>query len=158
VKRLLIGVSILVLTLVAAGVMSAQSDPRIGTWKLNVAKSKFDAAATRKSEARTYESSGDTITMHAEVVNGDGSKQVYGVTEKTDGKDYPYTGQIPGGAETVSIKGGGNSFTSESKKGGKVLYTTRETFSKDGKVMTFTVKGSDANGQSINSVRVYDKQ
>jgi hypothetical protein len=134
--------------------MSAQSDPRIGTWKLNVAKSK----TTRQSETRTYESSGDSITMHTEVVNGDGSKQVYGYTGKTDGKDNPYTGQQPGGAETLSIKRSGNTFTAENKKGGKLLFTTRATVSKDGKVMTLTNKGTDANGQPVNSVLVYDKQ
>ena len=66
-KRLLIGVSVFVLTLSAAGVTSAQSDPRIGTWTLNVAKSKQTATPSRKSETRTYESSGDNVTMHSEV-------------------------------------------------------------------------------------------
>jgi len=155
-KRLLIGVSVFVLTLAAAGVISAQSDPRIGTWKLNVAKSK--GTNTPQSETRTYESSGDNITLHTEVLNNDGSKQVYGYTGKPDGKDYPWTGQPPGGAEAISVKGVGNTFAAESKKGGKSLFTTKVTFSKDGKVMTQTNKGTDANGQSMNSVRVYDKQ
>ena len=155
-KQLLIGVSVFVLTLAVAGVLSAQSDRRIGTWKLNVAKS--SGAAPRKSETRTYEASGDTITMHSEVVNSDGSKQAYGVTEKTDGKDNPFTGQPPGGAETTSVKRVGKTFISENKKGGKLLFTARETLSNDGKVMTFTTKGTDANGQPVSSVRVYEKQ
>jgi hypothetical protein len=155
-KRLLIGVSVFVLTLAAAGVISAQSDPRIGTWKLNVAKTK--TTPPRTSETRTYESSGDSITMHDEIIFSDGSKQVYGVTGKADGKDYPYTGQPPAGAESQSVKHVGNTFTDEGKKGSKLLFTTRVTFSKDGKVMTLTSKGTDANGQPINNVRVYDKQ
>jgi hypothetical protein len=156
-KRFFTVISVVVLALAATGVMSAQSDPRIGTWKLNVAKSKSDAPLA-KSATRTYESSGDSITMHTEAINSDGSKQVYGYTGKPDGKDYPYTGQLPGGAETISGKRAGNTFTAESKKGGKLLFTTRVTFSNDGKVMTFTTKGTGANGQSLNSVLVYDKQ
>jgi hypothetical protein len=156
-KRLFSIVAVGVLIFTTANLVLAQSDPRIGTWKLNVAKSTSDGPP-RKSETRTYESSGDSITMHTEVINSDGSKQVYGYTGKLDGKDYPYTGQQPGGAETISVKRVGKGTTAESKKGGKLLFTSESTFSNDGKVMTITTKGTDAKGQSANSVRVYDKQ
>ena len=156
-KRFFTMVAVCILIFTTASLVLAQSDPRVGTWKLNTAKSKSDAPP-RKSETRTYQSSGDSIMMHAEVMNNDGSKQVYGYTGKLDGKDYPYTGQQPGGAETLSVKRVGNIFNPESKKGGKVLFTTKSTFSNDGKVMTLTTKGTDAKGQSANSVRVYDKQ
>jgi hypothetical protein len=157
-KRLLTILSVSVLALIVSSAISAQSsqsDPRIGTWKLNVAKSKENA---RKSETRTYTPSGDSVTVHIEIANGDGSTQVYGYTGKSDGKDYPWTGTVPGGAETVSVTRAGNTFTSESKKAGKLLYTTTITFSADGKVMTLTTKGTDADGKSIDAVRVYDKQ
>lgn len=156
-KRLFTGITVFVLALAAAGVMSAQSDPRVGTWKLDAEKSKSDALP-RQSETRTHQASGDTITMHAEVVNADGSKQSYGYTGKADGKDSPYTGQPPGGAEMISVKRMGNAFTAESKKAGKALFTTTVKFSNDGKVMTLTTKGKTATGQSANGVRVYNKQ
>jgi len=157
-KRFLTVLSVAILALVVSSVISAQSsqsDPRIGTWKLNVAKSKDN---TRKSDTRTYTQAGDGITVHIEIVNSDGSTQVYGYTGKSDGKDYPWTGQVPGGAETNSVKRVGNTFTSEAKKGGKLLFTTRTTFSADGKVMTLTTEGTDASGKPINAIRVYDKQ
>jgi hypothetical protein len=157
-RRFLTVLSISGLGLIIATAMLAQSsqnDPRIGAWKLNVAKSKDN---TRKSDMRTYTQSGDSVTAHIEVVNNDGSTQVYGYTGKSDGKDYPWTGQVPSGAETVSVKRVGNTFTSESKKGGKLLFTTRTTFSAAGKVMTLTTRGTDADGKSIDAVRVYDKQ
>ena len=52
--RLLRSLSVFVLVLTFTGLASGQSDARIGTWKLNVAKSKFDPAAVRKSETRTW--------------------------------------------------------------------------------------------------------
>ena len=79
-------------------------------------------------------------------------------TDYSDGKGYPWTGQVPGGAETVSVTRAGNTLTSESKKGGRLLFTTRITFSADGKVMTLTTKGTDADGKPVDAVRVYDKQ
>ena len=157
-KRLLTVLSVPILALIVSTAISAQSsqsDPRIGTWKLNVAKSKDN---TRKSDTRTYTQSDDSVTVHIEIVNSDGSTQVYGYTGKSDGKDYPWTGQVPGGAETNSVKRVGNTFTAESKKGSKLLFTTRTTFSADGKVMTLTTKGTDADGKPIDAVRVYDKQ
>jgi len=157
-KRLLTVLSVCVLALIVSSAVSAQSsqsDPRIGTWKLNVAKSKD---STRKSDIRTYTQSGDSVTVNIEIVNSDGSKQTYGYTGKADGKDYPWTGQVPGGAETVSIKRVGNTFVAEGKKGGKVLFTTKITFSDEGKVMTLTTKGQGADGKPIDAVRVYDKQ
>jgi hypothetical protein len=157
-KRLLAVLSVSILGLIVSSAISAQSsqsDPRIGTWKLNVAKSNDN---TRKSDTRTYTQSGDSVTAHIEVVNADGSTQVYGYTGKADGKDYSWTGKVPGGAETNSTKRVGNTFTSEAKKGGKLLFTTKTTFSDDGKVMTLTTTGVDADGKPIHATRVYDKQ
>jgi hypothetical protein len=157
-KRLLTVLSVSVLALIVSSTISAQSsqsDPRIGTWKLDVAKSKDN---TRKSDTRTYTQTGDSVTVHIEIVNADGSTQAYGYTGKADGKDYPWTGQVPGGAETVSIERVGNTFIAQGKKRGKVLFTTKTTFSDDGKVMTLTTRGTDADGKSIDAVRVYDKQ
>jgi|SRR5215472_83361 len=157
-RRLLPALSIFVLALIVSTALSAQSsqnDPHIGTWKLNVAKSK---GYSHKSETRTYKESGDGLTAHVEIVNSDGSTLIYGYTAKLDGKDYPFTGQVPSGAETLSVKRSGNTFTAESKKAGKVLFTTTTTFSDEGKVMTATNKATDADGKPIETVRVYDKQ
>jgi hypothetical protein len=157
-KRLLMVLSVPVLALIVSSAISAQSsqsDPRVGTWKLDVAKSKD---STRKSDTRSYTQSGDSVTVHIEIVNSDGSTQTYGYTGKADGKDYPWTGQVPGGATTVSVKRIGNTFIAEGKKGGKLLFTTKTTFSDDGKVMTLTTKGTGADGKPIDAVRVYDKQ
>lgn len=154
-KRTLIVLSVLVFCMVAARAVSAQSDPRIGTWKLNVEKSKGN---TRTSETRTYMQSGDGVTVSVEYMNRDGSKHSYGMTETPDGKDYPFNGEGPGGAETISVKQVGSVFAAEGKKGGKLLFKTKVTFSDDGKVMTLATKGSDANGHPFDNVRVYDKQ
>jgi hypothetical protein len=65
-KRILVLVSILALSLVASGVLLAQQDSLfVGTWKLNVAKSKFTGSQPPKSETRT------------EVAQGDGCKVTY---------------------------------------------------------------------------------
>ena len=44
------------------------------------------------------------------------------------------------------------------KKAGKVVSTVKRNVSKDGKVMTLTAAGTNANGEKVNNVIVYDKQ
>jgi hypothetical protein len=158
-KRLFTVFAVSVLVLTASGLVLAQSDSHIGTWKLNVAKSKFDPGPPIKSETRTYESTGDGYKFNGERVNADGSTATYGFTVKYDGKDYSIVGQDTYGADTLNVKLiDANHIASTSKKGGKVLYTSRVVVSQDGKVMTLTSKGTNASGQSFNNVAVYDKE
>jgi hypothetical protein len=156
--RLLNILTVFVLVSAAIGLASAQSDPRIGTWKLDIEKSKFAPAAARTGETRTYKLSGGAVMAHVEGTSSNGSKDKYSYDATPDGKDHPYITGNPGGADALSGKRKGNGFTFDNKKGGKVLYTVTATFSPDGRVMTLTTKGMNAAGQSINSVRVYDKQ
>jgi hypothetical protein len=53
-----------------------------------------------------------------------------------------------------------NAFTSEftQKKAGKVVGTGRRVISKDDKVMTITIKGTNAKGQALTDVEVFEKR
>ena len=44
------------------------------------------------------------------------------------------------------------------KTAGKIVLISTNELSNDGKTMTITTKGVNASGQSVNDVRVYDKQ
>ena len=157
-KRFFTIFSVVVLVLAAAGLVFAQTDAHMGTWKLNVAKSKFDPGPPAKSETRTYESTGDGYKFSGERVAADGSTHPEGFTVKYGGKDSPITGDAAG-SDTVNVKLiDANHIDSTSKKDGKALYTSKVVVSKDGKVMTITSKGTNANGQQFNNVAVYDKQ
>jgi hypothetical protein len=149
-----------VLAAVASGTVMAQSDPLLGTWKLNVAKSKFDPAMpSPKSMTRTVMAHGDSVMYSNEGVAADGKAITYGFTVKFDGKDYATTGTMPGGADMISIKKvDANHYEATLKKGGKVVGSASVEISKDGKVTTVATKTMDASGKSVNSTSVYDKQ
>ena len=150
--------SVVVLVLVGAGLVFAQTDAHMGTWKLNVAKSKFAPGPSIKSETRTYEPTSDGYKFSGERVDADGSTHPEAFAVKYDGKDYPTTGD-PSGADTLNVKLiDANHIDSTGKKEGKVVSTVTIVVSKDGKVMTMTSKGKNAKGQSINNVLVYNKQ
>jgi hypothetical protein len=160
-KRLLRLSAALSLVLAASAAMLAQTqkDAHIGTWKLNVAKSKFNPGPGYKSETRTYTPTADGYKFEGERVNPDGSTQKYGFTVKYDNKDYPVTGKDPGGADTIAVKlVDASNIESTSKKGRDVLYTSKVVVSQDGKVMTITTNGKNPDGEPFDNIQVYDRQ
>ena len=62
--------------------------------------------------------------------------------------------------DTIAIKQvNANTLTfTQKKKGGKYNVTGRSVVSKDGKTVTSTVKGTNAQGQAYNATIVYEKQ
>ena len=145
----------LALCFVAAAVSFA-SDPNMGTWKLNEAKSKFPAGAP-KNHTVVYEAAGDSVKVTVDGTDGSGKPTHNEWTGKFDGKDYPLTGDP--GADTRSYKKVDDRTTElTNKKGGKVTVTGRIVVSADGKSRTVTVSGTDAMGKKVTSTAVYDKQ
>jgi hypothetical protein len=160
VKRLLVFATVVALSLVTSGMLLAQSNPQLGTWKLNVAKSKYVGTQAPKSQTRTYEAQGDAVKVSRDGIAGDGSRINYTNTSKYDGTDSPISGMgAPNGADTIANKRiDSDTITYTLKKAGKVVQTGRIVVSKDGKVMTIISKGTNAQGQPTSSTAVYDKQ
>jgi hypothetical protein len=143
------------LCLVAAAVAFA-SNPYIGTWKLNEAKSKIPASAP-KNITVVYEAAGDSIKVTVDGIDGAGKPTHNEWTGKFDGKDYPLTGDPTADTRTYK-KINDNTAELTNKKDGKVVLSGRIVVSADGKTRTVTASGTDANGKKIKSTTVYDKQ
>ena len=134
-------------------VVGAQPNPRIGTWKLDVAHSTFQQGQAPGSETRTYLATDDGgIQMAADVVLPSGTKQPTGYRARYDGKDHPYSGAA---GDTIAISGDGWASDSTIKSAGHVKQTTHSVISKDGKTMTLVTK--TASGRPV-STRIYHKQ
>ena len=131
----------------------AQANPRIGVWKLDVAKSTYQQGTAPASETRTFLATDDGgIQMTGDVVLVSGTKQPTGYRAKYDGKDHPFTGTA---GDSIAITGDGWASDSTIKSVGKVTQTSHTVVSKDGKTMTVTTR--TAGGRAVNT-RVYDKQ
>ena len=132
------------------------SNPNMGTWKLNEAKSKIPAMAP-KNNTVVYEAAGDSVKVTVDGTDGAGKPAHNEWTGKFDGKDYPLTGDPS--ADTRSYKKIDDRTTElTNKKDGKVTATGRIVVSADGKSRTVTVSGTDPNGKKVNYTAVYDKQ
>ena len=145
---------------VLAGSILAQSTVFVGTWKLNLEKSKYPAGMAPKSLTRTITADGDNVTYKFEGEGPDGSALSYGWTCKYDGSDAEVTGTgAPMGMDQISIKQLNSHMLSATlKKGGKTIGTSTATVSHDGKTLTLNTKGTDANGKPMRVTQVYDKQ
>jgi hypothetical protein len=51
-----------------------------------------------------------------------------------------------------------NTIEATLKKGGKVVQTTKAVLSNNGKVRTLTTTGTNAKGQKVNNVAVFERQ
>jgi hypothetical protein len=135
----------------------AQSNLLGATWKLNLAKSKFSPGPAPRSSTLTYEAVGQGFRGKNEIVDAQGNSRKVVVDIFFDGKSYPVTGAPAFDASSFKII---NDSTVEATrtKAGKVIQTMTRVLSADGKTLTFTTTGMNANGQQINDVAVYDKQ
>jgi hypothetical protein len=133
------------------------ADPAIGTWTLNVEKSKFTPGPGPKSGTRTYAQTADGVALTYSGVAADGSPISGQSTFKYDGKDYPMTGSPD--FDTISLKRvNATTVKSVQKKNGTVIGWTTRSVSAHGKVLTLSSKGKNAKGAPFHSVAVYDKQ
>jgi hypothetical protein len=157
VLRLLIVGVVLGIGGVATVSADAAADPIDGTWKLNVAKSKFSPGPALQSQTRTYAETTQGVALTFSGVAADGSHTSGQSTYKYDGKDYPLTGSPNYDAISLT-RIDANTVKSVQKRAGKEVGSTTRTISKDGKTMTLASTGTSAKGSPYNDVLVFDRQ
>jgi hypothetical protein len=136
----------------------AQSNPLIGTWKINLAKSKYSPGPAPRSGTTIFEAVGQGLKITAEGIDAQGkpTKTDFGAIS-FDGKSYPVTGAPAYDASSYK-QVNASTFESTRTKAGKVIQTVTIVLSADGKSRTVTTTGVDEKGQQINNVAFYDKQ
>lgn len=141
-------------------VIAFGADNTLGTWKYNTAKSKRGPRVSPITNLTVIREAADGgVRNSANGERADGSKINDSYTAKYDGKEVAMTGTGLTWDTTAIKKVNANTITEErSKKGGKYHSTVRTVISADGKMMTSTAKGTDADGKAFTAVAVFDKQ
>ena len=140
----------------SVAVCFAASDPHMGTWKLNEAKSKIGAGAP-KNHTVVYSAVGDKVKVTVDGTGADGKPTHSEWTGNYDGKDYPVTGNAADDSRSYT-KVNDRTLRFTGKKGGKTVMTGEVVVSADGKTRTVTTSGTDAAGKKYTSTVVYDKK
>jgi hypothetical protein len=147
---------LLLVTFLVGATLCLAADLNLGTWKLNEAKSKIDAGASKNLTVK-YEMMGDSVMATVDGVDGQGKPTHNEWMGKFDGKDYAVTGDPTSDMRSIK-KIDDHTLELTVKKGGKVTITGKIVVAADGKSRTLTATGTDAAGKKIQSVSVYDKQ
>jgi hypothetical protein len=135
----------------------AQSNPWLGMWKLNLAKSTYPPGQAPRSSTYNFQVTGANLTNTVETV------EAAGTTTKTvnphiyDGQVHPLTDN-PNADTRSYTRVDANTVISASMKAGKLAQVTTIVLSQDGRTITTTGRGIDGRGQQVNSIAVYDKQ
>jgi hypothetical protein len=150
-----LGAGVLTVAVLAA---AQTKDPFVGTWKLNIAKSTYSPGPAPKSATTAYAVEGKGYKVSVKMEPATGPVQQWSYTSNLDGKDSPITGNNPNADMVAAKRIDTNTLEIVYKKDGKVTTTQKNVVAADGKTRTVTTTGTDAQGQKLNNVAVYEKQ
>jgi hypothetical protein len=134
----------------------AQSSSLIGTWKLNLDKSKLVGPSPR-SATLTYTQDGQNIRLTAQGIDAQGNSTTTVFMHIYDGMPHPTTGS-PFYDASAYTRVDENTLIVARFKAGKLVLTGSLVVSQDGKTLTGPQTGIQADGQSGDTIQVYDKQ
>ena len=155
-KSLLVGALAVCAVMVFSSSVLLAADNWVGTWKLNVEKSKFSPGPAPKSLTLKFDASQGGIKFSSDGVNAEGKATHTAFSSKYDGKEVPYEGN-PDADMASPKKIDDNTYENVWKKGGKVTVTAKVVVSKDGKTLTVSQTGKNAKGETVNTTGVYEK-
>jgi len=156
-RKLLLVCALAVCGLLISGSLALADDHWVGTWKLNAEKSKYSPGPAPKSMTLKFEATPEGIKLTSEGVDAEGKATKGGYASKFDGKEVTMAGN-PNADTAAPKKIDDNSYSNTWKKAGKVTITTKGVVSPDGKTLTITQTGTDAQGRPVNSTAVFEKQ
>lgn len=150
---------ILSFTLLAAMLFASPAfaaDPIVGTWTLDVAKSKFSPDAALVAATRTYSEADGLYTLDQKLTSADG-KETSLRTKYRDGKEEKQTATRFVDA-TVARKIDANTWDFDLKKNGRVVGHVHRTVSPDGKTLTVHNTGMQVSGVVGDQTLVFDRK
>jgi hypothetical protein len=155
------GVVAVALVFVLGGSLQA-ADPFVGTWKLNVAKSKPAPAQPGmavKEETFAFQVTSDQFEVIAKGTRENGSAISAHAVFPPKGGPIAYSdGAPPAGTSLVMKRISDSAFDLITTRDGKVVSTNHVTLSADGKTMRGDIKGIDAQGKPVQGLELWDKQ
>jgi hypothetical protein len=143
--------------LLGSAVVVAQLEhitPFTGTWKLNLAKSSFNPGPPFKSFTLTFTPDG---TRELDLVGADG-QSLKASLPWSDGKEVPVTAAQGMVNATATSKIRGKTFEDTWRQNGKTIERVHARVSLDGRTLTITVDGTDAQDRTFHNHLIFEKR
>jgi hypothetical protein len=131
---------------------AANTDPFIGTWKLNISRSRLHSGEHYSSYSRTYATDGEKVRVSWIVDDGSGKAARDGYSARCDGKEEPANAGSRIRCWTVDT----NTVDGEMIGSDPVHRLYRRQVSSDGKRLTL-IWYSDAKRQTESELMVFDR-
>ena len=137
-------------------VLTAQDEPFLGTWELNLAKSSITRGAPPRSETIVNIAEPGGFRSLLAVVN-EKSTSVEIHHYNFDGSFHQTEGSDP--RELSFKRVDQNTIEQDTRRNGTITVHRHIELSRDGKTMTFTANGTTGGGQKYtNDIRIYEKK
>ena len=140
----------------AAVVLAAQTQhitPFTGTWKLNVAKSKFNPGPPFRSFVLTFTRDG---TRNLDLIGADGQR-LKASLPRSNGKEVAVMAAQGMEKTRATSKMQGRVFDDTWKQDGKVIERVHAVVSPDGQILAITVNGTDKQGRAYRNQLTFEK-
>jgi hypothetical protein len=140
---------------VAVRMVAWAADPFVGTWKLNVEKSEYEGCIKPKAAMLRMEIEGDGLYQIFERTRPDNKvtkstyEHLFGIEERPP--------RLPNWSQ-IKTRVDKNIFEIVMERDGQVMSVERWHVSSDGKKLTHTGSGEDANGEKHKVTAVYERQ
>lgn len=138
--------------------LESGEDPAVGTWKLDLEKSKPDPAiAPPKSSVRTYSAVPGGLRVRIRTVDADGSEHLIESSFSYDGKLHSVTGTPDYDSVAVTRV---DRFESHTRliQDGKAIGELNRVVSTDGRTLTITLQLTTDKGTAERDLLVFDRQ
>jgi hypothetical protein len=146
----------LVMVFAVGSACAQNSDPMNGTWKLNPAKSTYSPGPALKSATLMWEGTDAARKVTVDSVPTTGAAQHWSYSGAL-GKELPVAGNNPNADVEVLKRINATTLEIQYLKAGKPTLKYMAVVSADGKTLTLTSSGTDAQGQTVHNVLVYGR-
>lgn len=133
-----------------------QSDPFNGTWKLASAKSTYSPGPKPQSATLVVEGTDAARKLTVDVTPATGAAQHWSVSGAA-GKELRVVGNNPNADTYVFKRVNATTIEAQYIKGGKPTLKLTSVVSADGKTLTTTGSGANAQGQTVKISAVYGR-
>ena len=145
------------LVMAFAGGAAAQSPEAInGTWQLNLAKSKYDPGPGPKGQTLKIDGTDAARKIAVDLTPATGAA-VHWEVSGASGAQLPVVGTNANADTYVFKRVNATTLEAQYMKAGKPTIKQTAVISADGKTLTITASGTDAQGRTVNNVAVYDR-
>ncbi|MCI0664912.1 MAG: hypothetical protein L0220_27930 [Acidobacteria bacterium] len=146
----------LMIVSILPSVQAQEKYPFEGIWNANLAKSQRHENHQFKSATMKFEVSDNLVLLTFTGINMAGKEESGTSRIHPDGKEHPVT-ESPG-VVTISKWATSHRLELIARKGGSVVGESNYEVSKDGKMLTATVKGVDAKGRPFEQIIIFDRE